>query len=95
MIELRARLLTESDHPTKRVLPTNSATVIPFLARETNYGGLGFIVGTKELMRLAVFPIFQVGRLLDFEDLLLYNGSHQTQWISHDQIVARFVSLED
>jgi len=93
---LKANILTETGKPTKLLLPPNASRIIP-VSPLTGHGPKVhrlLVVAYDTLALRSIFVIPQVFRSTDtITSVILYNGSHETNYIQHDLIVAEVADL--
>lgn len=96
--DLHAYLMSESGRPNKAIVPPRSTTNIPTgLSVECPDGYFIFVCPRSGLAKRSLTITNSPG-LIDPDyrgeiKVLIYNGSHETQWIEHDQRIAQLVIL--
>jgi len=93
---LKANLLTETGRPNKILLPPSASRLIPV----TPLTGVGprihrlTVLPYEPLALRSIFAIVAVYRSTDIiTSVVLYNGSHETNYIQHELIVAEVADI--
>jgi dUTP pyrophosphatase len=96
--DIRAYLVSESGHPTKRLLPPRVTTSIPTgIALKAPTGRVLLICSRGGLAQRSIFVPNAPG-IVD-EDytgeifVLLYNGSFESHWVEHGQRIAQIMVI--